>query len=56
MDTALPGYLMLSARQKTNTLVGLPTEALAELGVLQARIQASIETHLQTKRLYVGSF
>ncbi|RZI73413.1 MAG: HIT family protein [Pseudomonas sp.] len=55
-DSHLPGYLMLSARQLTNSLATLPNEALAELGVLQAQIQQAIETHLLPKRLYIGRF
>ncbi|MFP3849749.1 HIT family protein [Pseudomonas sp. W5-01] len=55
-DSHLPGYLMLSARQLTNSLTTLPNEALAELGVLQAQIQQAIETHLLPKRLYIGHF
>jgi diadenosine tetraphosphate (Ap4A) HIT family hydrolase len=50
INSALPGYLMLSAKRMTNSLASLPIEALAELGVLQARIQHAIETHLQPKR------
>ena len=56
MDSALPGYLMLNAKMMTNSLASLPAEALAELGVLQARIQQTIETRLQPKRLYIGRF
>ena len=56
INSALPGYLMLSAKHMTNALAALPAEALVELGPLQARIQASIETHLQPKRLYIGRF
>ncbi|MBV4536006.1 MULTISPECIES: HIT family protein [Pseudomonas] len=56
MDSALPGYLMLSAKQMTNSLAALPPEAQSELGVLQARIQKTIETHLAPKRLYIGRF
>jgi hypothetical protein len=37
------GYLMLSAKEMTNSLAALPPEALAELGALQASIQAGIE-------------
>jgi hypothetical protein len=36
--------------------VPLPAAPLAELGLLQARIQSSIETHLHPKRLYIGRF
>jgi diadenosine tetraphosphate (Ap4A) HIT family hydrolase len=56
VDSALPGYLMLSAKQMTNALASLSAEALAELGVLQARIQHAIETCLQLRRLYIGRF
>lgn len=56
LDSHLPGYLMLSAKQMTNSLATLPIEALAELGVLQAQIQQAIETHLHPKRLYIGRF
>ena len=55
-DSALPGYLMLSAKQMTNSLAELPAEALTELGGLQAKIQLAIETHLHPKRLYIGRF
>lgn len=54
MDSALPGYLMLSAKQMKNTLAALPTEALAELGMLQARIQQAMDDLLRPKRVYIG--
>lgn len=56
MNSELPGYLMLSAKTMSNVLASLPAEALAELGGLQARIQQTIETRLQPKRLYIGRF
>ncbi|MGN8274732.1 HIT family protein [Pseudomonas sp. SMN5] len=56
MDSALPGYLMLSAREMTNSLAALPAQALVELGALQARIQLAIETHLHPQRLYISRF
>lgn len=56
LDSHLPGYLMLSAKQMTHSLVTLPIEALAELGVLQAQIQQATEIHLHPKRLYIGRF
>lgn len=55
-DSALPGYLMLSAKQMTNSLAALPAQALAELGALQARTQQAIETYLQPRHLYIGRF
>lgn len=48
--------MMLSAKEMTNSLSALPSEALAELGVLQARIQRVIESRLRPKRLYIGLF
>ena len=56
MDSALPGYLMLSAKQMTNSLAELTAEALAELGVLQAKIQEFIEACFQPRRLYISRF
>ncbi|MEX6665558.1 HIT family protein [Pseudomonas sp. W2-17] len=56
LDSHLPGYLMLSAKQMTHSLATLPNEALTELGPLQAKIQQAIETHLHPKRLYIGRF
>ncbi|WP_335720547.1 HIT family protein [Pseudomonas putida] len=56
MDSALPGYLMLSAKHMTNSLAALPLEAQWELGVLQALIQKTIEDHLSPKHLYIGRF
>lgn len=56
MNSALPGYLMLSAKAQTNSLSTLPIEAQAELGVLLAQTQKIIEDLLQPKRLYIGRF
>lgn len=56
LNSALPGYLMLSAKMMTHSLSALPSEALNELGVLQARIQQTIEDQLAPKRLYIGRF
>jgi diadenosine tetraphosphate (Ap4A) HIT family hydrolase len=56
MDSALPGYLMLSAKQMTASLAALPAEALAELGWLQASVQRIIETTLKPQRVYIGRF
>lgn len=56
LDSHLPGYLMLSAKQMTHSLATLPNEALAELGVLQAQIQQTIEINLHPNRLYIGRF
>ena len=55
-DSHLPGYLMLSAKQMTDSLATLSIEAIVELGVLQAKIQQAIDTHLHPNRLYIGRF
>lgn len=39
MDSALPEYVMLSAKQMTNSLAALGPQALTELRALQASIQ-----------------
>lgn len=56
MDSALPGYVMLSAKIMTPSLSSLPFGALVELGVLQARIEATMNDCLKPKRVYIGRF
>lgn len=56
MDSALPGYVMLSAKKMTHSLAELGAQALSELGVLQGRIQQAIEAYLHPQRLYIGRF
>lgn len=56
INSALPGYLMLSAREPASSLAQLPVEALAELGILMARTQQIIEAQLQPARLYIGRY
>lgn len=56
MDSALPGYVMLSAKQMTNSLSAFSAQALAELGPLQARIQQAMETLLPPHRLYISRY
>lgn len=56
MDSALPGYLMLSAKQMAKALAALTAQALAELGALQARTQQAMKTHLRPQRLYMSRF
>lgn len=56
INSALPGYLMLSAKVPTSSLAALPVEAQAELGVLLAQTQKIVEDRLQPKRLYIGRF
>ena len=56
MNSALPGYLMLSARAPVHSLAALPTEAQAELGILMAHTQQVMEAQLQPARLYIGRY
>lgn len=56
VDSALPGYLMLGAKSMSPSLAALPTEALAELGGLQATLQTTLDEHLQPRHLYIGRF
>lgn len=56
LSSALPGYLMLGSNVNTSTLADLSPEALAELGLLQARIQQVMEMLLKPKRLYIGRY
>jgi len=56
VDSALPGYLMLGAKSMSPSLAALPSEALAELGGLQAMLQTTLDEHLQPRHLYIGPF
>nr|GEX77213.1 hypothetical protein [Tanacetum cinerariifolium] len=56
VDSALPGYLMLGAKSMSPSLAALPSEALAELGGLQAMLQTTLDEHLQPRHLYIGRF
>ncbi|TGC71245.1 HIT family protein [Salmonella enterica subsp. enterica serovar Wilhelmsburg] len=56
LASALPGYLMLGSKQPVESLADLPDAALAELGVLMAKVQRILEATLQPKWLYMGRF
>jgi diadenosine tetraphosphate (Ap4A) HIT family hydrolase len=56
INSALPGYLMVSSRSFTNDLSELSPEALAELGPLIARAQTALGTVLGAKRVYIGRY
>jgi diadenosine tetraphosphate (Ap4A) HIT family hydrolase len=55
-DSALPGYLILGARQATDELHRLPESALAELGMLLAKLQQALQAVLDPEHLYVGRY
>lgn len=56
MASSLPGYLMLGSRQGAHSLADLPEAALAELGILLATVQKTLEQQLQPKWLYISRF
>lgn len=56
MDSALPGYLMVSAMTATTELSELGAEALTELGPVLATAQDMLTARLQAKRVYIGRY
>lgn len=56
VNSALPGYLMLGARQPTTSLASLPVQAQVELGSLMALTQHVLEDQLQPTRLYISRY
>jgi diadenosine tetraphosphate (Ap4A) HIT family hydrolase len=56
INSALPGYLMVSSRNFTNDLSDLSPEALAELGPLLAKAQKVLGSRLGAKRVYIGRY
>jgi len=56
MNSALPGYLMLSSKTDTNDLSDLSEDALAEFGPLLARVQSALKRKLNAQRVYIGRY
>jgi diadenosine tetraphosphate (Ap4A) HIT family hydrolase len=56
MTTKLPGYLVLGTRHPVRSLSDLPEGALAEMGVLLAKVQKILQLELQPKWLYISRF
>jgi len=56
INSALPGYLMVSSRSFTNDLADLSAEALCELGPLLAKAQHALGKVLGAKRVYIGRY
>ncbi|RUM00161.1 HIT family protein [Rhizobium chutanense] len=56
MNSALPGYLMISSKTDTNDLSDLSENALAELGPLLARAQSTLKRELNAQRVYIGRY
>ena len=52
----LPGYLILSAKDQSETLHDLPLTALSSLGPTLAKISRSIHVVLKPERVYTAQF
>ncbi len=55
-DAALPGYLLMSAKQNTTHLWELDAAALAEMGGHLARVQKLMMEVLKPTYLYIGRY
>ncbi|ARQ57175.1 MULTISPECIES: HIT family protein [Rhizobium] len=56
VNSALPGYLMISSKLDTNDLSDLSEAALTELGPLLAKAQDVLKRKLGAQRIYIGRF
>ncbi|WP_454853864.1 HIT family protein [Rhizobium binxianense] len=56
MNSALPGYLMVSSRTFTNELAELSADALSELGPLLAKAQSAVQRTLGAPRVYISRY
>ncbi|THK36946.1 HIT family protein [Ensifer sp. MPMI2T] len=56
VNSALPGYLMISSKTFTNDLSELPSDNLAELGPLLAKAQDALKRLLHAERVYIGRY
>lgn len=54
INSALPGYLMISSKTDTNDLSDLSEDALVEFGPLLARAQSALKQQLKAQRVYIG--
>lgn len=56
INSALPGYLMISSKTFTNDLSDLPSETLCSLGQLFAKVQDALKRVLNAERVYIGRY
>ncbi|MDR9781462.1 HIT family protein [Rhizobium redzepovicii] len=56
MNSALPGYLMISSKTDTTDLSDLSEKALGEFGPLLARTQKALKQDLNAQRVYIGRY
>lgn len=55
-DAALPGYLLMSAKQNTTHLWELDSAALEEMGGLLSKVQKLMMDVLKPQYLYIGRY
>lgn len=56
INSALPGYLMVSSKVFANDLADLTSGALSELGPLLAKVQTALKSVLEAERVYIGRY
>jgi diadenosine tetraphosphate (Ap4A) HIT family hydrolase len=56
INSALPGYLMVSSKTFANDLAELSSGTLAELGPLLAKVQTALKSGLGAERVYIGRY
>ncbi|MBZ9745080.1 HIT family protein [Mesorhizobium sp. CO1-1-7] len=56
INSALPGYLMVSSRRFSDDLSTLSEQALSELGPLLAGAQSALQQTLTAQRVYIGRY
>lgn len=56
VNSALPGYMIISSKRFSNDLSELSEEALLELGPLLAKAQKALKETLNAQRIYIGRY
>ncbi|MGO4352466.1 HIT family protein [Rhizobium sp. RAF36] len=56
INSALPGYVIISSIADTNSLADLPAEALASMGTVFAKVQHALSDVLGAERVYIGRY
>jgi diadenosine tetraphosphate (Ap4A) HIT family hydrolase len=56
INSALPGYLMISSTTATNDLSDLPVDALCSIGTVFAKVQHALKHVLRAQRIYISRF
>lgn len=56
INSALPGYLMISSTADTNSLSDLSAEVLGSMGTVFAKVQHALNNALGAQRVYIGRY